>query len=90
MEKQQMKIEVEKHAHALTNVIFGHNGEQFDLLMVSGHTGRHYVCTPAHAKRVLLRLGEHIAAFEKEHGEIKVSLPKVAKNESGEEKRVGF
>jgi len=89
MEKQ-LKIEVEKHAFALSNVIFRHTPEEFGLLLISGHVGRQYVATPAHAKRIWLRLGEHIAAFEKVHGPIKVALPKNAGNESAELKKVGF
>lgn len=89
MEKQ-MKIEVEKHAFALSNVIFRHTAEEFGLLLVSGHVGRQYVVTPAHAKRIWLRLGEHIAAYEKANGPLKAELPKKAGNESAELKKVGF
>ncbi len=90
MEKQQIKIEVEKQTLALTNVLFQHTNEEFGLLFVSGHIGRQYIATPAHAKRIWLRLGEHIAAYEKVNGEIKATLVQATKNESGEEKTIGF
>lgn len=90
MDQQQIKIEVEKQALALTNVLFQHTSEEFGLLLVSGHVGRQYLVTPAHAKRIWLRLGEHVAAFEKANGEIKATLPNATKNESGEEKKFGF
>lgn len=89
MEKQ-IKIEVEKHALALSNVIFQHTGEEFGFLLVSGHMGRQYVTSPAHAKRIWLRLGEHIKAFEDKNGGIKAELPKKLENESGNAKKVGF
>jgi hypothetical protein len=52
--------------------------------------GRQYVTSPAHAKRIWLRLGEHIKAFEEKNGDIKVELPKKAENTSPSEKKVGF
>jgi hypothetical protein len=89
MEKP-IKIEVEKHALALSNVIFQHTAEEFGFLLVSGHVGRQYVSSPAHAKRIWLRLGEHIKAFEEKNGAIKAELPKKTVNESGEDKKIGF
>jgi hypothetical protein len=89
MEKQ-IKIEVEKLAFALSNVVFQHSTEEFGFLLVSGHVGRQYVTSPAHAKRIWLRLGEHIKAFEEKNGTIKVELPKKLENESGDSKKVGF
>ena len=88
MEKQ-IKIEVEKHAYALSMVMLQHDQEQFGMLCVSGQAGRQYFLSPAHAKRIHLLLAQHIKAFEEKHGEIKTELPK-NKPSTKEEKRVGF
>lgn len=89
MEKH-IKVEVDKEALALTNVLLQHTKEEFGLLCVSGRSGKQYVMTPAHAKRIWLRLGEHIAAFEKAHGPLKAVLPKKSQDGSEEKQKVGF
>ncbi len=85
-----MKIEVEKHALALSNVIFQHSSEEFGFLAVSGVSGRQYITSPEHAKRIWLRLGEHIKAFEEKNGEIRAELPSKPASRSSEVKKVGF
>jgi hypothetical protein len=89
MEKK-IKIEIEKQALALSNMICQHTPEEFAFLFISGRTGRQYVTSPAHAKRIWLRLGEHIKAFEAKNGVIKADLPKKVENTSSNQKKVGF
>jgi hypothetical protein len=88
MEKE-IKVEVEKQAYALSMVMLQHDAEQFGMLCVSGQTGRQYFLTPAHAKRVHMLLGQHLADFETKHGTIQTELPKL-KAKATEEKKVGF
>lgn len=88
MEKQ-IKVDVEKQAYALTMVLLQHDSEQFGFLCVSGQAGRQYFCSPQHAKRIHMLLGQHLAEYEKRHGEIKTALP-TQRPKTKEEKRVGF
>jgi len=87
-EKQEIKINLDPNAYAITLVNMGFDEEFFRFLIMSGNQGRQFLATPKHAKRIYLLLKQMIDQYEKKFGELKTELPKP--KESQESESLGF
>lgn len=52
------------------NVVAGHTGEHFVLLMNVGHDTHAYAFTPPHMKRLVQSLSHQVSEYERQFGEI--------------------
>jgi len=86
---QQIQINLDPNAYAITNVSIVSDEEMFHFLVTSGNQGRQFTATPKHAKRILLLLKQQIDNYEKQFGEIKTQLPVMPKN-AKDETKLGF
>jgi len=80
-EPQQIQIGLEPQAFFLSGVQVAFSEEEFLFMMTSGNSGRRYIASPKHAKRILLLLQQKIDEYEKSYGPLKTELPR-AKDES--------
>ncbi|MFC1663867.1 DUF3467 domain-containing protein [Patescibacteria group bacterium] len=88
-EKQEIKINLDPNAYAITMVNMGFDEELFHFLITSSNQARQFLATPKHAKRIYLLLKQEIEQYEKKFGELKTELPPKPKTTQKEEK-VGF
>jgi hypothetical protein len=52
------------------NVVAGHTGENFILMMSVGEAANAYALTPPHMKRLVQSLTHQVSEYEKKFGEI--------------------
>ena len=52
------------------NIVAGHTGEHFVLIMSVGEQAQAYALTPAHMKRLVQSLSHQVGEYEKQFGEI--------------------
>lgn len=76
-------------AFYLSNVLISADAETFQLQLVSGNNSRLYHTSPSHAKRIHQLLGQYLALFEKQYGEIK-TVPQNNQETGGDQKKIGF
>jgi hypothetical protein len=87
-EPQQIQLNLDPNAYAITNVNMASDEELFHFMLISGNQGRQFTATPKHGKRIYLLLKQNIEAYEKKFGEIKTQLPQKPGNTK--EDKVGF
>lgn len=73
--QQQIQVNIDPNAYAITMVNMVFDEELFHFLITSGNQGRQFVASPKHAKRIYLLLKQQIEQYEKKFGEVKTQLP---------------
>jgi len=86
--QQQIKINLDPNAYAITMVNMFFDEELFHFLITSSNQGRQFLATPKHAKRIYLLLKQQIEQYEEKFGELKTELP--SKSKTTQRKRMGF
>lgn len=85
---QQVQLHVDPNSYYLSGMNIWMSEEEFIFLLTSQVSGRQYVTSPKHAKRISMLLQKLIAEYEQKYGPIVTELPKAPDQTT--EKNVGF
>ncbi|RJR31577.1 hypothetical protein C4569_01305 [Candidatus Parcubacteria bacterium] len=75
---KSLPINVNPAMLGLTGVNIGFTEEEFRMLLIVGNQAAQYLCSPKHAKRIMLLFQKVVADYEKKFGELKTKLPEGA------------
>jgi hypothetical protein len=89
MNSDESAKNIDPNLYYLSRASIQPSEEEFTILMTTGDNARQYVCTPKHAKRLMMLLESEIEKYEKKNGVMKTNLPKM-KKPSTKRRPIGF
>jgi hypothetical protein len=86
--EQQIQIQGDPNLYYLNSASLIFSEEESVITLISGNTGKRYVMSPMHMKRLSLLLNKEVDAYEKKFGKLDTELPK--NEHTGEKITPGF